>query len=288
MLLVKASPESEAGRMPPKELLEEMGKFNEALVKAGHLIEGEGLHPTSKAVRVRCANGKVTVTDGPFSETKELVAGYWLIRAKSLDEALGWVKRVPFNEGQIEVRPLFELEDFPVDPSEKPDGWREKEEKLRQAPPPVRKPGTKRYLGLLKADQDSESGKLPEEKHLTAMGAFFEEGVKSGMILGGEGLKPTSHAKRVRFNKDKRTVIDGPFPETKELIAGYAVLQASSRQEAIDWTKRFVQIDAPGRYRQEAVCELRPLFEAEDFGAEFTPELQAQEERIRAAAERNK
>jgi hypothetical protein len=286
MLLVKASEDSEAGRMPPQKVFEDMGKFNEELVKAGLMLAGEGLHPTSKGVRVRSANGKVTVTDGPFAETKELVAGYWLIQAKSLEEALSWVKRVPFDEGEIEVRPLFELEDFPVDPAEKPDGWREKEEQLRESPPPARKPGTKRYLGLLKADRDTEAGVMPKEEHLAAMGAFIEEGVKSGVILGGEGLKPTSQAKRVRFNGKKRTVIDGPFPETKELVAGYAILQASSRQEAIDWTKRFVAVDAPMRLGREATCELRPIFETEDFGDVLTPELRAQEDRLRKETEK--
>jgi hypothetical protein len=113
MVLVKASEESEAGVMPSEELLTEMGKYNEELVKAGVMLAGEGLHPTSRGKRVRFAGKERTVIDGPFAETKELLAGFWLIQAKSMDEALEWVKRAPFDGGtEIEVRPVFEEEDF--------------------------------------------------------------------------------------------------------------------------------------------------------------------------------
>ena len=112
MILVKASRDSEAGVMPSTELLTEMGKFNEELVKAGVLLAGEGLHASSKGARVRFSGKKRTVIDGPFTETKELVAGFWLIQAKSKEEALEWVKRVPFTEGEIEVRQVVESEDF--------------------------------------------------------------------------------------------------------------------------------------------------------------------------------
>jgi len=263
-MVVKANKDSEAGVLPDEKILSEMGRFNEKLVQAGALLAAEGLQASSKGVRVRYAAGQVTLTDGPFAETKELVAGFWLIRAKSLEEAVDWAKRVPFQEGEVEIRPLFELEDFPVDPAEKPDGWREKEEQMRAAPP-ARKPGTVRFMALLKGDKDTEAGVMPNEKLLAAMGAFFEEGVKSGIILAGEGLLPTSKGARVRYSGSKRTVIDGPFAESKELIAGYAILQAKSKQEAVDWTKRFVIVDAPGRLDSVSDCELRQVFEIEDF-----------------------
>ncbi|HKG98209.1 MAG TPA: YciI family protein [Pyrinomonadaceae bacterium] len=118
MVLVKASKESEAGVLPDEKLLTEMGKFNEELVKAGVMLAGEGLHPSSKGVRVRFSGGKQTVIDGPFSETKELVAGFWLWQVKSMDEAIEWLKRAPFGsadsaEGpELEIRPLFEAADF--------------------------------------------------------------------------------------------------------------------------------------------------------------------------------
>jgi hypothetical protein len=113
MVLVKASSESEAGVLPSQELLTEMTKYNEELVKAGVMLAGEGLHPSSKGVRVRFSGRERTVIDGPFAETKELIAGFWLWQVKSLDEAIEWLKRAPFDGGtEIELRPVFETEDF--------------------------------------------------------------------------------------------------------------------------------------------------------------------------------
>jgi hypothetical protein len=113
MVIVKASKESEAGVLPSREILTEMGKYNEELVKAGIMLAGEGLHPTSKGVRVKFSGGKRTVTDGPFTETKELIAGFWLWQVRSLEEAIEWLKRAPFDGGvEVEIRPVFEAEDF--------------------------------------------------------------------------------------------------------------------------------------------------------------------------------
>jgi hypothetical protein len=117
MMIVKANEDSEAGRMPSEELLSAMGKYNEELMKAGVLVDLSGLKPSSAGARVKFSHGGVTVTDGPFAETKELIAGYWIINVKSLQEAVDWAKRVPNphgenQEGQIEIRPFFELEDF--------------------------------------------------------------------------------------------------------------------------------------------------------------------------------
>jgi hypothetical protein len=270
MMLVKASKDYEAGVLPDEKILSEMVKYNEELVKAGALLACERLQPSSKGARVRDANGKFSVIDGPFAETKELIAGFCLIQAESRDEAIAWAKRVPFQEGEVEIRPLFEPTDFPVDPfpvdpANKPGGWREKEEQVRAAPP-ARKPGTIRYMGLVKADPDTEAGVLPDEKFLAAMGAFLEEGVKSGVLLSAAGLQPSSKGARVRYSSSKRLVIDGPFAETKELIAGYVIVQFTSKGEAIAWTRRFVQVDAPGRHGAESECEIRQIFEYENFG----------------------
>src|ERR1700730_7381076 len=113
MVIVKADKNSEAGVMPSREILTAMGKYNEELVKAGVMLAGEGLHPTSKGKRVRFSGGKHTITDGPFSETKELIAGFWLWQVRSMDEAIEWLKRSPFDGGtEIEVRKVFETEDF--------------------------------------------------------------------------------------------------------------------------------------------------------------------------------
>lgn len=262
MLVVKSIPEFEAGTMPDAAFNAEAVKYLSALEQAGALVATDRLLPSAHGKRVYYQNGNFTVTDGPFAETKELVAGYCLIRAASLDEAVAWAQRMPFHGGDVDVRPLFELSDFPVDPAEEPGGWREKETEMQAAAPPARKPGTTRYLGFLKADRNTEAGVMPDEKALSAMGAFIEEAAKSGVLLGGEGLQPSSQSKRVHFTKNGPcTVTDGPFAETKELVAGYAVLQFATPAEALAWTKRFVQVDAPGRLNGECECELRPIAE---------------------------
>ena len=135
-----------------------------------------------------------------------------------------------------------------------------------------------RFMVMVKATKDSEAGVLPDEKPLADMGKFNEELAKAGVLLAGEGLQPSSKAARVRFSGAKRTVIDGPFAETKELVAGFWLWQAKSKEEAIDWVKRCPN-PFPGT---ESEIEIRQVFEAEDFGAEFTPELRKQEERLRA------
>jgi hypothetical protein len=137
-----------------------------------------------------------------------------------------------------------------------------------------------RVMAIVKANQDSEAGVMPSEQMLTEMGAFNEELVKAGVMLDGDGLKPSSAGARVHFSGEKRMVTDGPFAETKELIAGYWIWQVKSLDEAIEWAKR-----CPNPTGAEGQIELRPLFEADDFGAEFTPELREQEERLRAQLE---
>jgi len=134
-----------------------------------------------------------------------------------------------------------------------------------------------RFMVLIKADKDSEAGVLPNEQLLTAMGKFNEELVNAGVMLAGEGLHPSSKGARVKFSGEKRTVIDGPFTEAKELIAGFWIWQVNSKEEAIEWVKR-----CPNPMGVESEIEIRQVFEAEDFGAEFTPELREQEERLRA------
>ena len=139
-----------------------------------------------------------------------------------------------------------------------------------------------RVMVMIKADKDSEAGVLPDEKLLTAMGNYNEELVKAGIMLAGEGLQPSSKGKRVTFSGTKRTVTDGPFSETKELIAGFWMWKVKSMDEAVEWLKR-----CPNPMIGESVVEIRQVFEAEDFGAEFTPELREQEERLRAKIEKS-
>lgn len=134
-----------------------------------------------------------------------------------------------------------------------------------------------RFMIIVKADKNSEAGVLPDKKLLEEMGKYNEELAKAGVMLAGEGLQPSSKGARVKFSGNKRTVIDGPFSETKELVAGFWLFQVRSKEEAIEWVKR-----APNPFPgTEAEIEIRQVFEAEDFGSEFTPELREQEERVR-------
>jgi hypothetical protein len=133
-----------------------------------------------------------------------------------------------------------------------------------------------RFMILVKADKDSEAGVLPDEKLLAEMGKYNEELVRAGVLLAGEGLQPSSKGARVKFSGEKRTVIDGPFSEAKELIAGFWLFQVKSKEEAIEWVKR-----CPNPMKGESEIEIRQVFEAEDFGPAFTPELREAEERMR-------
>src|SRR5947208_8221523 len=141
-----------------------------------------------------------------------------------------------------------------------------------------------RVMVIVKANEQSEAGVMPSEQLLTEMGKYNEELAKAGVLLAGEGLQPSSKGARVRFSGNKRTVIDGPFAETKELIAGFWLWRVKSKEEAIEWVKRCPN-PMPGT---ESEIEIRQVFEAEDFGAEFTPELREQEERLRAQSEQLK
>jgi len=137
-----------------------------------------------------------------------------------------------------------------------------------------------RVMVMVKATSQSEAGEMPRTELLAAMGSFNEELVKAGVMLAGEGLHPSTKGKRVRFSGSQRSVIDGPFTETNELVAGFWLWQVKSMEEAVEWVRR-----CPNPMDGESEIEIRPLFEAADFGAEFTPELRAQEERLRAEVE---
>jgi hypothetical protein len=139
-----------------------------------------------------------------------------------------------------------------------------------------------RVLVIVKATNESEAGVMPSEQLLTDMGRFNEELVKAGVMLAGEGLHPSSRGKRVEFSGTRRNVLDGPFSETKELIAGFWLWQVSSMEEAVEWVKR-----CPNPHSEDSIIEIRPVFEAEDFGEALTPELREQEERLRAQVAHN-
>jgi hypothetical protein len=141
-----------------------------------------------------------------------------------------------------------------------------------------------RFMIIRKADKNTEAGVMPSEQLLAEMGKYNEELVTAGVMLAGEGLQPTSKGARVKFSGGKPTVIDGPFSEAKELIAGFSIIEVKSKEAALEWVKRWPALDADG----EVELEIRQVFEAEDFGAEFTPELREAEERLRSQVEKLK
>lgn len=265
MVLVKANKASEAGEMPSPEMLTEMNKFNEEIIKAGVMLDGNGLLPSSTGFRVTNTDGNIAITDGPFAESKELVAGYWIIQSRDLEEAIEWIKKAPFDvsghDGQVEIRPVYELDDFPVNDNE--SGWREDEEKLRaeweSGGGPAIDPAKKLWLGCFLADENSEAAVMPTEQQLTDMNALMAEAAEAGLILGGEGLKPSSEGARIYFANGDREVVDGPFAETKELVAGFATLQFDSDEQAREWAVKAIKAHGNGR------CELRRIAMPEDF-----------------------
>jgi hypothetical protein len=262
MMLVKSSSDAESGVLPTEAELSEMGAFNEQLIQAGMMLGGEGLHGSSKGARVRIARGKTTVTDGPFAEAKELVAGFWVIQAKSKAEVVEWAKRVPFREGELEVRPLHEAEDFAANDTEPPP-----EPAAAPAVPP-RKPGTKRFMCMIKADKatEAEPRETPKLAELLAdMTALMTEMTDKGHLLSGDGLKATSHGFRVKYAGDKRSVVDGPFTESKELIAGYSIVQFETIAEALDFSRRMLEIHMRHTGVPEGEVEVRQVFETEEF-----------------------
>jgi hypothetical protein len=268
MLLIKSNAKAEAGVPADVELLSAMDKYNEELERAGIRLAGVGLKATSNGARVRIASDKkITVIDGPFAEAKEVVAGFWILRVRSKAEAIEWAKKVPATEGEIEVRQVYEVSDFPVDPAEQPDGWRAQEQRFRDADPkaantviPPRQPGTKRFMIIHKGNKISEAGVLPDPKSLEQMGALIQEQIEAGVLLAGEGLQPSSKGARVQASGAKRTIIDGPFAETKELVAGFSIVQMKTKADAIAFAKRCVVVLPPGATENE--LEVRECFEA--------------------------
>jgi hypothetical protein len=285
LAIVMATDESEAGVLPDEASLAAMGRFNEELASAGVLLAGEGLRPSSEGFRVLYdREGSSRVVAGPFAGPERPVAGFWCWRLDSLDAAIGWAMRCPLGSeggGEIELRPMgcggrrdpaldaYEL--GCVGTGDRPEPRREAFFDERQA--------AMRFMVMVRATKESESEASPvaDEKLFREMGAFNEELVKAGVMLAGEGLQPSSKGARVRFSPDgSRTVIDGPFAETKELIAGFWLWQVKSLEECLEWVKR-----CPAPFPTECEIEVRRVYEMEDFGEALTPELRAQEERLR-------
>ena len=292
MLLIKSDEQTEAAARPTQALMEAMVRYNDDLVNAGVLLVAEGLHSTSQGALIKFSDGKPAVTDGPFAEAKEIVAGFWIIRAQSKQAAIEWAKRIPIEarefggrrggDGQVEVRQIFELEDFPVNENE--SGWREAEARFRAAsgadsasatPDGETASSPRQFIVFRMADRNSEAGIMPSEELLAAMGAYNDELIQAGVMLAGEGLQPSSKGARVYYSMGRRTVVDGPFVEGKDLIAGFTMIRAGSKQEALEWARRWPAIGL----ESEVELQLRQVFSPNEFGAELAPELREAEER---------
>lgn len=252
MILRKADASTEAGELPSPALLAAMGAYNEELAKAGMLLGGEGLQPSSRGARIRFSGGKPTVTDGPFTESKELIAGFTMVEAASREEVIEWLKRWPQEDGggnsALEIRE-----------GGCPGGLRG----VSGEGAPALPEGLRRFMILLKSNDRAETGAVPDSQWLGRMARHNDEAVQAGVLLMGEGLKPSARASRLKFARGKPSVMDGPFAEAKELLAGFWIIQARSLQAAVDWALGY---PFPFSDSEEVEVEIRLLYEAADFG----------------------
>ncbi len=242
MMMHKTNKDTEAGVPPSKELIAAMGSFIPEGFKTGVFLAAEGLRPSSTGVRLNFSGGKRTVTKGPFTGSNELIAGYCIMRVKSLDEAIEWSSRFAQVVGDVEIdiRPVTEPWDIGVCP--KPQGDL-----------------TVRFMAVHKADRDSEA-EVPPTPELTAgMEKLIGEMRKAGVFLSAEGLQPSSKSVRLNFSGGKRTVTDGPFTESKELIAGFSIVQVKSKEEAIEWASRFANVFRDASLTGDIEIDIRPL-----------------------------
>ena len=282
MMMIKSDERAEAGQLPGLDIVEAMGKYNAELIKAGAFVTAEGLHPSKKGARLMLHNGKRFRTDGPFAEAKEVIAGYWIIDVASKDEALEWARKIPFEadaEGmrsgataEVEVRRVFRLDDFPV--NEEESGWREQEAEWQmESTIATVDPTKKRFFCSTNGDDSTEAGEMPSEELLAAMGAYMGDMTAKGIALGGEGLAPTSEGFKVTFQNGVRTVTDGPFLETKEIVGGFGIIQAASLEEAVELGWEFLEVGSQFDPSIPNRCEIREIFDVSEFPAEMMEQI---------------
>ncbi|APR86792.1 PhnB protein [Minicystis rosea] len=224
MIMHKMTEEMEKGLPPDPAVIEGVGKLIEEGAKENIFVSGEGLKPSSQRVHIAYKNGKRTITDGPFTEAKELVAGFALMAVRSKEEAISWCDKFAAVMGDVELfmGPVVEPWDLGMGP------------KPEDAP--------LRYLSMHKMNEQAENEVPPDPEHMAKMGALVEEMMKAGVLQATGGLTSTKKGARIRFDGGKRTVIDGPFAESKELIAGYAIVELPSKAAAIAWSMRFGEV----------------------------------------------
>jgi hypothetical protein len=224
MVMHKMTEQMEKGLPPDPTIMEEVGKLIAEGAEHKILVSGEGLKPSSHRVHIVYKNGQRTITDGPFTEAKELVAGFALMRVQSREQAIQWCDRLAGVIGDVELfmGPVVEPWDLGMTP--------------KPADAPLR------FLSLLNIDERAAADAPPDPQHMAKMGALIDEMTKAGVLQATGGLVGTSQGARIRFERGERKVIDGPFTESKELVAGYAILELPSKAAAIDWAIRFGEI----------------------------------------------
>ncbi len=248
IILRKADRDSEAGVVPDAELIEAMTRYNEQLARAGVMLAGEGLHPSSRGARVIFSGGRSTVMDGPFTESKELIAGFTMIDVRDKAEAIEWVRRWPAIDGdvELEIREVGCAGLSGRSPSAAAGDAGAKE----------------RYMILLKGNANSEADILPDASLIDAMGRRNDEAMAAGLMIAGEGLQSSAKGARIKFSKGKPTLIDGPYAEAKELVAGFWIIEVTDRQQAIAWVRRYPYPRGNETYE----VEIRKILQPTDFG----------------------
>jgi len=248
MVMHKVNESTEAGVPPSPEVIAGMGKLIQEMMQAGVFLAAEGLRPSSTRVRLTFSGGQRKVTRGPLTGSNELPAGFALMKVKSMDEAIEWASRFAAIVGDVEMElgPVTEPWDLGLCP--KPEG-----------DVPLR------VLAFHKADESSEACVSPSPKLMAEMATLTEEMAKAGVLLATEGLQPSAKAARLEYARGKRSVIDGPFTESKELIAGFVMLEVKSKDEVLDWADRFANVVG------DVEIDVRPVFEASDFAPGVAP-----------------
>ncbi len=241
LVMHKLDQNSEAGVPPSPELLAAMGAFLAEEAAGGVFQSGEGLHSSSKRARVNFSAGRCTFTNGPFTGSNELIAALAMVKVKSKEDAILWAERLAkvLGEGEVEVGLVKEPWDLGLGP------------KPEDAP--------MRFLLLQKADPQSESGIPPAPKRKAEMERLIEEMRRAGVFLFAEELEPSAKGARLRFSGGRRTVVDGPFIESKELIGGYAIIQAKSKGDAIEWASAFAHVLSDAKVAGDIEIDVRPF-----------------------------
>jgi hypothetical protein len=243
MMMHKTDAYYEKGGKPSKELIAGVGKMVGDAARSGRLLAGDGLGPSAQGVRLKFTGGKRTVILGPLTGGNELVAGFAVMRVRSLDEAIDWASRFAAVVGdtEIDVRPANEPWDIGL--GQKPAGLT-----------------TRRYIAMHKADAKFEAGAHPTQADTEAMEKLIGEMTEAGVLLATASLEPSSRAVRLRNFGGKQTLVDGPFAESKELVGGFAILELDSLPEAIDWARRYVDVLG------EVELDIRPVVGYSTFG----------------------